>query len=266
MEFNRAKLPCGRAAVPKLIRCPGFAAGGDSCGVRNSIPTGVGYIGIIIAALMAFSYAGFTSPSVHFQRRCASIRDLIADWWANLQNRGDFTRTALEALLMLVLSVVSWRGIRRLRRWDGPLAFPAYPDGLRNVAAAHGLTAQEGLRAQLFDALLPRSVSFADYQRWRERVPILLGPPAALTGAVILVGAGPTDDTLQSLNEQTHNDWVAASLPQGAGPLAFDAALAQEFLNGAGADSHFVIFTLAGTLFAPTALQRMVARHATPGP
>ncbi len=140
---------------------------------------------------------------------------------------------------------------------DGPLAFLAYPDSLRDVAAAHSLTEQEGRRSQLFNSLLPRSVSFPDYQRWRERFPILLGPPAALAGAVIMVGAGPTDDTLQSLNEQTHNDWVAASLPQRADPLGLDAALAQEFLSGAGEDSHFVVFTLAGTLFAPTALQRM---------
>ena len=47
------------------------------------------------------------------------VRDLVADWWADPQNRGDFTRTALEALLiLLVLSVGSWRGIRRLRRWQ----------------------------------------------------------------------------------------------------------------------------------------------------
>jgi hypothetical protein len=49
------------------------------------------------------------------------VRELVAEWWADAQNRGDPARIALEALLMLlVLTVASWRGIDRLRRWrDG---------------------------------------------------------------------------------------------------------------------------------------------------
>jgi potassium efflux system protein len=46
------------------------------------------------------------------------VRGLLAEWLADAQNRGDLARVALEALLMLIiLSVASWRGIRRLRRW-----------------------------------------------------------------------------------------------------------------------------------------------------
>ncbi|MBO0717327.1 MAG: mechanosensitive ion channel family protein, partial [Rhizobiales bacterium] len=37
---------------------------GISGGVRNSIRTGIGYIGIVIAALMAFSYAGFSLSNI----------------------------------------------------------------------------------------------------------------------------------------------------------------------------------------------------------
>src|SRR5580700_11431551 len=37
---------------------------GISGGVRNSIRTGIGYIGIMIAALVAFSYAGFNLSSI----------------------------------------------------------------------------------------------------------------------------------------------------------------------------------------------------------
>jgi GT2 family glycosyltransferase len=144
----------------------------------------------------------------------------------------------------------------------GPLAFLAYADGLREAVAAHGLSEQEGLRAQLLDALLPMSVPFSEYQYWRERFPIPLGPPAALTGAVIMVGTGATEDTLESLNEQTHDDWIAASLPQGDSPFGLDPKLMQEFLNGDGADCHFVVFAPAGTLFAASALQRIAAAFA----
>ena len=46
------------------------------------------------------------------------VRELVAEWWADAQNRGDLARIALEALLILIiLSVASWRGIPRLRRW-----------------------------------------------------------------------------------------------------------------------------------------------------
>jgi potassium-dependent mechanosensitive channel len=37
---------------------------GISGGVRNSIRTGIGYVGIVIAALMAFSYAGFSLSNI----------------------------------------------------------------------------------------------------------------------------------------------------------------------------------------------------------
>jgi small-conductance mechanosensitive channel len=37
---------------------------GISGGVRNSIRTGIGYVGIVVAALMAFSYAGFSLSNI----------------------------------------------------------------------------------------------------------------------------------------------------------------------------------------------------------
>jgi potassium-dependent mechanosensitive channel len=47
------------------------------------------------------------------------VRDLVAEWWADAQNRSELTRIGLEALLIfLVLCVASWRGIHRLQRWS----------------------------------------------------------------------------------------------------------------------------------------------------
>src|SRR5215831_4918298 len=46
---------------------------GISGGVRNSIRTGIGYVGIVIAALMAFSYAGFGLSNIAIIARALSV-------------------------------------------------------------------------------------------------------------------------------------------------------------------------------------------------
>ena len=144
----------------------------------------------------------------------------------------------------------------------GPLVFIAYADGLLEAVAGQALSEQEGLRARLLDRLLPMSVPFSHYGDWRERIPVLLGPIAPLACAVILVGTGAMEETLESLNEQTYDEWIAASLPHTADPLDLRPELTQEFLTSDGADCDFVVFALAGTLFAPSALQRFASAFA----
>ena len=139
----------------------------------------------------------------------------------------------------------------------GPVAFIAYADGLREAIAGLGLSEQEELRAQLLDRLLPMSVPFSDYRRCKERFPISYGPPVLVSGGVIMVGNGAIDDTLVSLNEQTHDQWVAASLPRTQDPMGWPAELAREFLSGEAAACDFIVFTLGGTVFEPSALHRI---------
>jgi len=46
------------------------------------------------------------------------IGNLIGDWWSNVRDREEVVRSALEAVVLsLVLALVGWRGVRRLRRW-----------------------------------------------------------------------------------------------------------------------------------------------------
>jgi potassium-dependent mechanosensitive channel len=46
------------------------------------------------------------------------LGDLVSNWWKNLRDRDEVRRTGLEALLLgLALTLVRWRGVRRLRRW-----------------------------------------------------------------------------------------------------------------------------------------------------
>ena len=47
-------------------------------------------------------------------------RDLVADWWTNVADRGETLRGALAAtVLALALMVVTWLGVPTLRRWRG---------------------------------------------------------------------------------------------------------------------------------------------------
>jgi potassium-dependent mechanosensitive channel len=65
-----------------------------------------------------YAYETWANVPQYVPDAARRVRELIAEWWGDAQNRGDLARIALEALLMLlVLSVASWRGIRRLRRW-----------------------------------------------------------------------------------------------------------------------------------------------------
>jgi len=138
-----------------------------------------------------------------------------------------------------------------------PLAFLAFADGLKATLARCGVSGQEELRAAMFDRLVPMSLPFTAYHEWRAQFPIVPGPSNALRGAVIMVGPGAMDDTLESLGDQTDADWVAASLPALSGPTEFRAEQARAFLHREGAQCEFVVFGLAGTLFVQGALQRI---------
>jgi potassium-dependent mechanosensitive channel len=45
------------------------------------------------------------------------VHDLIADWWRDVQDRGEIVQIAVEATVLgLLLAIAGWRGVRRLRR------------------------------------------------------------------------------------------------------------------------------------------------------
>ena len=144
-----------------------------------------------------------------------------------------------------------------------PITFAAFADGLRDFVVAQGGPGQEGLRAELFDQLVPQSVPFTSYAEWRQRFPIVAGAAARSPIGVVMVGHGALDDTLKSLQQQIRADWVAAALPGGRGATGFRRELVQEFLQGEGAGCEFMLFGLAGTVLAPAALQRIAQAFST---
>lgn len=140
-----------------------------------------------------------------------------------------------------------------------PIFFIAYSDGLREAIVGRGASEQDRLRAEIFDQLLPMSVPFSKYDAWREKLIIPSGPATRPRSGVIMVGTGKTENTLATLEQQIGVEWVAASVPPTAEPTGFVTKEVQAFLQDDGADCEFIVFTLAGTLLAPTALQRIAA-------
>jgi GT2 family glycosyltransferase len=101
------------------------------------------------------------------------------------------------------------------------------------------------------------SVPFAQYRRWRQQLPACATGGLSLKAAVIVVGPGVIDDTLDSLQAQSHPDWLAASLPETRDYVGFQNAAAREFLAGDGAEADFVVFLPSGTLLDAAALARI---------
>jgi GT2 family glycosyltransferase len=142
-----------------------------------------------------------------------------------------------------------------------PIAFVAFAGGLGNALAKAGGPASMSERqlAELFDRVEPMSLPLSRYQEWRHGLPAEIEPRIAMPCAVIMVGRGNMDDTMASLDQQTHADWVAAALPSTANAAGFDPQQLRKFLDADGRNCRFAVFGLAGTSFAPTALQRLAA-------
>src|SRR6516165_9943573 len=63
------------------------------------------------------------------------IRALITNWWRDVRDPGDIGYVVIEALLLsLLLGFASWRGIRRLRRWEETIEPPSW----RRASSAAG--------------------------------------------------------------------------------------------------------------------------------
>jgi GT2 family glycosyltransferase len=140
-----------------------------------------------------------------------------------------------------------------------PLSFLAFADGLRAILEAQGVSCPDQIRAEMFDRLLPMAVPFPRYQEWCEQAPIPSPTPVTLQVAIVMVGPGAVDSTLDSLNAQAHSDWVAAGFREDDEPTGFDPKLLLNFLDRDAASSDLILFVLAGSVLAPAALQRITA-------
>lgn len=139
----------------------------------------------------------------------------------------------------------------------GPQPFVALTDDLSGARRDSFSTESEDLRAAIFRQLVPMAIPFAAYESWRIRLPKAAAIDDPLKAAVIAVGQGEIDDTLASLNAQTHSAWVAASMPDTGSYAGIDCVEARRFLAEEAAESEFVVFVLSGAILAPDAIMRM---------
>jgi GT2 family glycosyltransferase len=140
---------------------------------------------------------------------------------------------------------------------DSPLPFVAFPDGLAAAISGFGELESERLRGEMYDHLVPMSLPMSQYEPWQQRFPLPAAPASSHHCAVVLVGQGPIEATLDSLENQTHDRWAACALGDDT-PTAFEASAAGTFLIEDASDSDFVVFALAGTVFEPDALRRLL--------
>ena len=140
---------------------------------------------------------------------------------------------------------------------DGPLPFVAFPDGLAATISNLGDLESERLRGEMYDHLIPMSLSMSQYEAWQERFPLPAAPASLRHCAVVLVGQGPIEATLDSLEKQTHSLWAACVLHNHPCTV-FEASAARIFLSEEATESEFVVFALAGTVFEPDALRRIL--------
>jgi GT2 family glycosyltransferase len=149
-----------------------------------------------------------------------------------------------------------------LRRQDGdPLpvmgTFVAFPDGLAQTLAVLGDHGSEQLRGKLYDQLIPASLPIADYAQWRERFP--LPPPASsnLETVVIVAGTAGSEQTLVTLESQSHPAWTAAVID--GPPLAIEPNPLIEFLAQVAPNADIVVVLMAGAHLNQDALARIAS-------
>ena len=140
---------------------------------------------------------------------------------------------------------------------DGPLPFVAFPDGLAAAISGFGELHSEQLRGEMYDHLIPMSLPMSHYEPWQQRFPLPAVPASSRHCAVVLVGQGLVEATLDSLENQTHGLWAACALDDSE-PTALEASAAITFLSADAPDSDVVVFALAGTVFEPNALRRIL--------
>ncbi|MDX8500850.1 glycosyltransferase [Mesorhizobium sp. VK4C] len=191
----------------------------------------------------------------------------FSGWVSNLEEVGELN-VFVDGVLIMRARASGWSHVgdgqdaRAVRAFDVHLP-ERFADGNAHqleVVNLLGETLAGSPVAFLAVPGVPRSLPFSQYQEWRERFPANPGPIEACRIAVVMIGLEGMNDSEATLHEQSHPDWIAPFFPTAAGLATFEPGPVLSFLEGA--DCAYVVFALAGTLFLPATLERIVGAFA----
>ena len=139
-----------------------------------------------------------------------------------------------------------------------PCPVIAFPRGLEQFLEGRAELGAERLRAGLFDRLLAQSLPVTEFAAWARAFPPV---PAFTTStariAVALIGDNGLEQTLESLEAQSHVAAVVGVLQSGDEPMVFEMDDLAAFLEADGAETDIFVFALTGTRLHPDALGRL---------
>lgn len=191
------------------------------------------------------------------------VREIAADLWTVAQADGSllpargFDFTLPDSFADGVAHVARF-SIRNQAIGQGAVAFLAFPDLLRDALDRMSAPASEGLRADLFDRMLPRSIPFERYEAWREAqdAPVPDFPQDAAPVGIVLLGELNLEDSLNTLARQPEG-WIVGVVPSDMAQVEFDPATVADFVRGEGADCQSFLFLPSGSRIHPGTLARI---------
>jgi hypothetical protein len=115
----------------------------------------------------------------------------------------------------------------------------------------------EQLRGRLYDKLVPASLPLDDFAQWQAGFPLPAPSASSLETAVIVVGTSGAEQTLATLESQSHLGWTAGVIDGPALEIAPD--LLVDFLQQTAPKAEIVVIMMAGMRLNETALARIAS-------
>lgn len=135
-----------------------------------------------------------------------------------------------------------------------PCVFIAFEDGLARFLERLGPAPAETLRGELYDKLIPQSIPFEEFERWKMRFPLAPLDKSLDRIAVALIGEENIEASIASLEAQEACEWIAGSFTDVSGSIAFQPNELIRFLAEEALDCAYIAFARSGTVFDPCAL------------
>ncbi len=239
----------------------------DSSGESHDLPAsrGVRWIGGL--RFCGWLEAGEHTPTVSALIDGTTITEVSATTWHQIGGRDDDAQAAPPSTFICRRASPMGASARCGSSTRPGRIFPAARSRLLRLRTALsarlpalGHVDSERLRGELYDRLIPASLPMAQFSAWRERfaAPVAETQPA-LAVAVVFAGQGDEEASIASLEAQSVEGWVAATLPGTTNTATFDPDELESFVGEQSPDCDVIVFAPCGTVFEPDAVVRLAA-------